>query len=297
MLNTVLIVALCIIWGATWVVIKIGLGEAPPFYSAAFRFLLASGVLGLLVWAGHRRIPTNRRTLFWVYFSGLFMYFGSYAATYWAEQYINAALAAIIFGAFPFFVAIGAHLHLPDERLSLLKILGLVVGFGGIVVIFGGGLSIPDPNAWWAMFVMLLSPLASAVASIVVKKHLTKEDPFVLNFLQMTAGVVVLFAMASYHENIGDFRWSLVSIAAVAFLSLFGSAFTFVSYYHLLKTMEATKLSLIAFVTPIVAAILGWLVLGETPTLATVIGAVLVFVGIWIVNVLAPKRVRQLAHN
>ena len=112
----------------------------------------------------------------------------------------------------------------------------------------------------------------------------------------MTVGVVVLFAMAASHEQIGDFRWSFVSIAAVTFLSLFGSAFTFVTYYYLLKTMEATKLALTAFVTPIVAAILGWLALGETPTLATVIGAVLVFIGIWIVNVLGPKRTPQPAR-
>jgi len=295
MLNIVLISALCIVWGATWVVIKIGLGEAPPFYGAAFRFLFAAMILGLMVWAGRRRISRSRRTLFWVYLSGLFMYFGSYAAVYWAEQYINAALAAIIFASFPFFVAIGAHFYLPDERLSMLKIVGLIIGFSGIVVIFSGGLSAPDPGAWWAMVVMLMSPFASAVASIVVKKHLTKEDPVVLNFLQMTAGVVVLFALASLNENFGDFRWTMVSIAAVAFLSIFGSAFTFVTYYHLLKTMEATKLSLIAFVTPIVAALLGWLILGETPTLATVAGAILVFFGIWIVNVLAPKQLSRAA--
>jgi len=290
MLNLFLITALCIIWGATWVVIKIGLGEAPPFYSAAFRFLVAAAFLGAWVWIGRKRISLGRKTLFWVYLSGILMYFGSYAATYWSEQYINAALAAIIFASFPFFVAIGAHFHLPKERLSVLKLLGLVVGFAGIVVIFSGGLSVPDPNVWWAMFVMLMSPLLSAVASIIVKKHLTKEDPVVLNFLQMTVGIVVLFALATTNEHYADFRWTLVSMAAVGFLSIFGSAFTFVSYYHLLKTMEATKLSLIAFVTPIVAALLGWLVLGEMPTMATAIGSVLVFVGIWVVNVLAPKR-------
>ncbi len=297
MLNTLLLTALCIIWGATWVVIKIGLGEAPPFYSAAFRFLLAAIILGLMVWLGRRRISRERSTLFWIYLSGLFMYFGSYAATYWAEQYIDAALAAIIFASFPFFVAIGAHLYLPDERLSILKMLGLVIGFAGIVVIFSGGLSRPEPNAWWAMFVMLLSPLGSAVASIVVKKHLTKEDPVVLNFLQMTAGVIVLFALASVNENIADFHWTLVSIAAVAFLGIFGSAFTFVTYYHLLKTMEATKLSLIAFVTPIVAALLGWIILGERLTAATVAGAVLVFIGIWIVNVLGAKKTIKTASG
>jgi len=293
MTNILLLTALCIIWGATWVAIKIGLGDAPPFYSASFRFLLAAILLGAMTWIGRRRISLPRQTLYWVYLSGLFMYFGSYAATYWAEQYINAALAAIIFASFPFFVAIGAHFYLPAERLTALRLLGLVVGFAGIVVIFSGGLSVPDPNAWWAMFVMLLSPLMSAFASIIVKKHLTKDDPVVINFLQMTAGVVVLFALASMNESFADFHWSMVSIATVVFLGIFGSAFTFVAYYHLLKTMEATKLSLIAFVTPIVAALLGWLVLGETPTLATVIGAVLVFIGIWIVNVLAPKRMVQ----
>jgi drug/metabolite transporter (DMT)-like permease len=290
MLNPLLIAALCLIWGATWVVIKIGLGEAPPFYGAAFRFLFAAVILGLLVWIGRRRLIRERGTLFWVYLSGLFMYFGSYAAVYYAEQYISAALAAIIFASFPFFVAIGAHFYLPGERLSILKVLGLVIGFAGIVVIFSGGLSRPEPNTWWAMFVMLVSPISSAVASVVVKRHLTEEDPVVLNFLQMTAGVVVLFVLASFNENFGDFGWTATSISAVLFLGVFGSAFTFVTYYHLLKTMEATRLSLIAFVTPIVAALLGWILLGERPTLATMLGAILVFIGIGIVNVWAPKR-------
>jgi len=76
----------------------------------------------------------------------------------------------------------------------------------------------------------------------------------------------------------------------VSFLGIFGSVFTFVSYYHLLKTMEVTRLSLIAFVTPITAALLGWLVLGEKITWVTGAGAILVFFGIWIVNILAPRR-------
>ena len=292
MVNFLLIAALCLIWGATWVVIKIGLGDAPPFYGAAFRFLLAAVILGAVVSMGRRRMIREWGVLFWVYLSGLFMYFGSYAAVYYSEQYIDAALAAIIFSSFPFFVAIGAHFHLPGERLSLLKVLGLVIGFAGIIVIFSGGLSRPAPEVWWAMFIMLLSPLSSAAASIMVKRHLTDHDPVVLNFLQMTVGVIVLFALASANENLGDFRWTSTSIAAVAFLGVFGSAFTFVTYYQLLKTMEATKLSLIAFVTPVVAAIIGWVVLGERPTITTILGAVLVFVGIWIVNVFAPKRMR-----
>lgn len=290
MINALLIVALCVVWGATWVVIKIGLSDSPPFFGAAFRFLAASVLLGLLVWGGRRRMVRDWPNLRWIYLSGFFMYFGSYAAVYYSEQFIDAALAAILFASFPFFVAIGAHIHLPGERLSWLKFLGLIIGFAGVAVIFGGGVTRPEPETWWAMLLMLMSPFCSAIAAIIVKRHLTQHDPVVLNFLQMIVGFAVLIVMATLNEDIADFHWTVTSIWAVLFLSIFGSVFTFVTYYHLLKTMEATKLSLIAFATPVTAAFFGWLLLGELLTMASIIGAAMVFIGIWIVTILAPRR-------
>ena len=290
MINNLLIAALCLIWGATWVVIKIGLSQAPPFYGAAFRFLIAVLVLGALMVVRRLSLPRSWSTLGWILLPGFFMYFGSYGATYYSEQYLDAALAAILFASFPFFVAIAAHFYIPGERLSILKILGMVVGFLGIVVIFRDGLASSTPGKWWAMGIMMLSPLSSAIASVLVKRHLKKEDPMVVNFLQMLFGVLLLFPFAFMSETFSDFHWTMTSILAVSFLGVFGSVFTFVSYYHLLKTIEVTRLSLIAFVTPITAAIMGWLVLGEKLTWSTAAGAMLVFLGIWIVNILAPKR-------
>src|SRR3972149_7133936 len=253
MINNLLIAALCLIWGATWVVIKIGLSQSPPFYGAAFRFLVAVLVLGAVVVVGRRSIPRSRSALGWILLPGFFMYFGSYGATYYSEQYLDAALAAILFASFPFFVAIAAHFYIPGERLSIFKILGMVVGFLGIVVIFRDGLVSPAPGKWWAMGIMMLSPLSSAIASVLVKRHLNREDPIGVNFLQMLFGVLILFPFAFMSESFSDFHWTMTSIAAVSFLGIFGSVFTFVSYYHLLKTMEVTRLSLIAFVTPITA--------------------------------------------
>jgi drug/metabolite transporter (DMT)-like permease len=287
MINTLLITSLCLIWGATWVVIKVGLIDAPPFYSAAFRFAVAALLLGVIVLARRRPWPARRGTVGWILLSGVFMYFGSYAAVYYAEQYINAALAAIIFSSFPFFVAIGAHFFLEGERLTALKVIGLVVGFSGIVVIFGDGLVRPSPQLWWAMLVMLGSPIASAVASIIVKRDLTREDPSTVNFLQMLVGVAVLFPFAFASEHLADLNWTPNLIGSVLFLGFLGSAYTFVVYYHLLKTIEATRMSLIAFATPVSAAVLGWIFLGEVLRLSSVIGALLVFAGIYIVNILA----------
>ncbi len=111
-----------------------------------------------------------------------------------------------------------------------------------------------------------------------------------LNFVQMSIGVVFLVALASSIEQFSDFRWNVTSVTAVLFLAVFGSAFAFVTLYHLLKTTSASRLSLIAFATPIVAAILDWVVLGDTPTWATGIGALLVLGGIYIVNILGERR-------
>jgi len=173
----------------------------------------------------------------------------------------------------------------------------MVLGFVGIVVIFRDGLTTVNARTWWAMGIMMLSPLCSAAASVLIKRHLTREDPMVVTFLQMLFGVLFLFPFAFLNEHFADFHWSGTSILAVSFLAVFGSVFTFVSYYHLLKTMEVTRLSLIAFVTPITAAILGWLVLGEKVTWGTAAGAMLVFLGIGIVNIIAPRYARAKASR
>ena len=131
MFKLLTIAGLCVVWGSTWVVIKIGLTGSPPFYGVAFRFLLAAAVLGAIVAITRRRLPVGKTIWKWIILSGLLMYFASYSIVYHVEQYIDAALAAILFASFPFFVAVGAHFYLPGERLTGLKIVGLVVGFAG----------------------------------------------------------------------------------------------------------------------------------------------------------------------
>ena len=104
----------------------------------------------------------------------------------------------------------------------------------------------------------------------------------------MAVGVVFLLPMGFALESLSDFSWTVNSIGAAVFLAVFGSVLTFVTYLHLLKTVEATKLSLIAFVTPVVAVILGWIVLGESLGAETILGGALVLSGVYCVLVWAP---------
>ncbi len=284
-LKLLLIAALCVVWGSTFVVIKIGLTGSPPFYGVAFRFLLAVAMLGAIVAATRRRLPVGKTHWNWIVLSGLLMYFVSYAIVYHVEQYIDAALAAILFASFPFFVAVGAHFHLPGERLTMPKTLGLIIGFAGVLVIFSGEVNAPGREAWWAPGVMLLAPLASAAATIIVKKHLTRQNPVTLTCMQVAVGVAVLLPMALLTEDITAFQWTAVTVGAVVYLALLGTVFTFVTYFYLLRTMAASKLALIAFATPITAAAIGWIALGEVLQPSTIFGALLVLVGIWLVSI------------
>ena len=276
MINHLLLAILCLVWGATWVVIKIGLEDSPPFLSAGLRFVIALVVLGAIVFLMKKPHPRGRLMWWRVLFPGTFMYFIPYASVYYAEQYIQAALASVLFATFPFFVAFLAHFYLPAERLTVIKSLGLLLGFAGVMVIFQDGLSVPDPRVIPAMFIALLSPASAAVASVWLKKYLASVDSFTATFWQMLVGVVLLLPLGFAAESLADFQWTVKAIGAAAFLGIFGSALTFVIYLHLLKTEEATKLSLVAFVTPIVTLIIGWIILGESLGVTTLLGGVLV---------------------
>ena len=151
MLTNLLVAFLCLIWGGTWVVIKVGLEDSPPFLSATLRFVIAVAVLGAIVFIGKR--PHPRGGLMWwrMVLPGVFMYAIPYAAVYWAAQYIPAALNSILFATFPFFVAILAHFYLPNERLNPIKWLGLFGGLLGLLIIFNDSLSIPGARVIPAM--------------------------------------------------------------------------------------------------------------------------------------------------
>ncbi len=290
MLNFLLVVMLCLIWGSSWVVIKIGLSDAPPLLAAALRFSFAIVVLGGIVLLGRRPQPQGRVTWLRVLLPGVFMFTIPYSAVYYAAQFIPSALNSVLFSTFPFFVAVLAHFFLPDERLTWLKLLGLVIGFAGVVMIFHDGISVPEPKFVPAMLISLLSPASSAVAAIWLKKYLTRVDSVSAVFWQMLVGVSLLLPLGLSFDNVSDFHWTWVTISTAAFLGIFASALTFVTYLRLLKTEEATRLSLIAFVTPIVTLILGWLILGEQLGVEMLIGIALVLIGLYSVLILAPRQ-------
>jgi len=283
-------IMLCLIWGSTWLAIKLGLHDAPPIWSAALRFILATVLLYGINHVAKQRYPIGWRNKWRVAWPGIFTFFGSYALTYMGENRISSALAAILFAVFPFLVMGLMPLMVKTERVGIRSLIGAVVGFAGVAVIFAEPVQIGS-SALIGMIFLILSPICAALGSVSVKAYLHDEPVFPMITLQMTVGAILLTLTALVFEPLSDFKFTNASVGAIMFLAIFGSIITFGSYYWLLRRVRLVTMSMIALITPVVAMFMGYIFLKEELTVGNYIGAALVLMGVAIVNV---KQTREI---
>ncbi|MGD8374763.1 MAG: EamA family transporter [Acidobacteriota bacterium] len=280
-MQVLVFVVLTFIWGTTWAVIRVGLEGIPPFTGVALRFAIAS--LLLLLIARVRGIPLGRdareRRLWLV--NGVFSFFLSYGAVYWSEQWVPSGLSAVLFATFPLFVAVLAHLALPGERLNPRTATGVLVGFAGAATIFAGDFAaLGGRPVVVASLVMLVSPIASAVGSVAVKRWGRGVHPVSLTAVPMGLTAIAMGAVAAVTERHRSIVLDASSIGALLYLALMGSAVTFSLYYWLLGHVSATRTSLLAYTIPVVAVLVGAVFLDETLTPRVLAGSALVLAGV-----------------
>jgi drug/metabolite transporter (DMT)-like permease len=272
---------LCLIWGTTWSVIHVGLRGIPPLAGVAMRFAIASLLLLLLARAigvSLRGAGIERRL--WLVHA-LCAFCVSYGVTYWSQQWVPSGLAALLFATFPLFLAGLAHFLLPDERLGAAAALGLLVGFAGVAVIFSQDFArLGGPKVLSASAVMLVAPLSSALGNVTVKRLGHGVHPISLNAGAMGIAAGIMGAAAVALERDQRLVFDATSIGALLYLAIAGSAVTFTVYFWLLRHMPATRLSLIAYLIPVVAVAIGALFFDEPVTARSLAGGALVLSGV-----------------
>lgn len=281
---------LILIWGTTWAAIRLGLGGIPPLTGVALRFALAGALLlGFALW---QRVPLGRaphERWLWVV-NGLLSFCASYGVVYWAEQTVPSGLAAVIFSTFPLFVAVFAHFLVPGEHLRPAAIVGGLLALVGLAVVYAddfgalGGSSVRQ-----AALVLLIAPLVSAVASVASKRWGSQVAVLSITAVPMLISGVVMGALAWWFERHLPMRFDVVSIGALLYLAVFGSAVTFTLWYRLMARMPVSRLSLIAFLVPVVAVLVGAVAFREPLTPRLLGGSSLVVLGVAIA-VLMPRR-------
>jgi drug/metabolite transporter (DMT)-like permease len=277
--NVTLYVLLCLIWGSTWLVIKVGYGGLGPFNVAALRFFLAGAVLVPGVPLLHGRWPRGRMEWALVVMVGLVLFTADYGLIYWGEQFLDSGLTAILFATLPLITILAAHVYLPGDRITARKLAGTMLAFLGVVALFGDSVRI-DPSKAWPMAAIVASAACAAFAGIATKRHGAALHPAALNAPAMLIGAASLAAASLMAGDGFRLPTTPATWGAVAYLAVIGSVVTFLFYFTLLKTWNVTSLSFISVFTPAIALLLGFLFLGERPTLLAGLGAVLILAGV-----------------
>jgi drug/metabolite transporter (DMT)-like permease len=272
---------LCLIWGSTWLFIKLGLEDLPPLTFAGIRFVIASLILLVLLRIRKQSLPNTRRDWLLLAAVGVMAFSLNYGLLFWGEQYISSGLAALLQATAPAFGLVIAHFYLPEEKMTPAKIVGVLIGVVGVGVIFSSQLSVAGPKALAGSLALLLSAVFVAFSNVIVKAYCTHLEPTVLAAGQMMCGLVPLLLIGIPLEgNPLRFHWTPMAVVAMFYLAIVGSVIAFILYYWLMKNMAVTKTLLIALVTPVVAVILGMIVLKERLEWRTLLGGAMIISGI-----------------
>src|SRR5947209_5517205 len=187
-------VLLCVIWGSTWLVIKVGYGGLGPFNVAGVRFAIAAAVLAVIVPIAGARWPRGRAEWTLVLFVGVMLFAGDYGLIYWAEQYIDSGLTAILFGTFPLVTMLAAHLYVPGEQFTRRKAAGGLLAFAGVLTLFGDRLTM-NASAARPMAAVIGAVVCAAVSNVATKRHGKALHSAALNATTTGVGAVLLFLL------------------------------------------------------------------------------------------------------
>ncbi|UCC44453.1 MAG: DMT family transporter [Candidatus Zixiibacteriota bacterium] len=272
-------ILLCLIWGTTWYAIKIGLADAPPLSTVASRFVLAIPILVIIALVRRTRFPTSMFELLRLAYPGLYMYGFSYTLVYFAELYISSALTAVLFAAFPFFIALLSWLKYGEEKLAASAWFGMAAGFAGVVLISYDSLH-SSTDLFLGTLLALAAPLAAAYGILVHKHHHGGADVTVALTVQMAFGSILVALAALLFEDLADFHLTSRVITSIVYLALFGNVVSFLGYYWLLKRIRIVTLSMIAFITPLIAISVGVILADEHLSFQIAIGTALILMGV-----------------
>jgi drug/metabolite transporter (DMT)-like permease len=284
-MSWIVLFALGAIWGASYLFIKVGGAEIPPFTFVAGRTIIASEALFVGLLARREGIPLlQRRTWLPLIAMGIFNSVIPYTLITWGETQISSGLAGILTAAMPIFTVLIAHLATRDEKLNAYKVIGVIVGFIGVVILF-----LPDLEAGIELSVLgdmavLGAAFSYALASVIAHKYVGGVSHLGASFGQLFSAAVILLPLSLVIDRPWGLHPSLAATASLATLALLGTAFAYVLYYWLIDHTGATSTSLVTYIIPVSAIILGAVVLHERFAWTAFAGLVGIIAGVGLVT-------------
>ncbi len=282
------------VWGSTYLAIRVGVREMPPFLMAGMRFFAAGAVLYAWMRATGTPSPARRQ---WaaVLVPAVLIFVFDYGLVFWAEQRVPSGITAVMMATIPVFMALAEILVLRTQRLMLRLGFALVVGIGGVVVLVGptasSGEGAIDP---WGAVALLAGAVSWSLASVLTRKLALPESKVMSSGAQMLAGGILLMLTAAM---LGEFRGfhpqavSLKAWLALAYLIVAGSIVAYTAYVWLIHHESPTKVGTYAYVNPVVAVLVGYFLGGEALGARTVVGTLLILVSVVVITTTPKKKI------
>ncbi len=282
-----------LVWGSTFLAIRIGVREVPPFLLAAMRFLVAGLVLYVWMIARGERSPSARQ---WRSASilGVLIFIVDYGLVFWAEQRVPSGLTAVVMAMNAVFMALSEIILLRTQRLTARLTLALLIGIGGVAVLVSRSLNLGGaPIDREGAVALLVASTGWSIGSALTRKLPLPPSKVMSSGAQMLAGGVFLALIAGALGEFRNFQPSAVSVRAwlaLLYLIVAGSIIAFTAYLWLIHHESPTKVGTYSYVNPVVAVLLGYFLGGESLGLRTLLGTLLVLISVVVITTTPAKK-------
>lgn len=283
---------LSVVWGSSFMLIRIGVEEIPPSQLVFIRTAIAAVGLNIVLLMRGKRFPTDAATLRTLILIGLFNSTVPYLLIAIGEQTITSSLTSVIQAVVPMFALIIAHFALPDEHITPNKVIGIVLGFIGVLILVVRPEDVSKQNDVLGAIAIIIASLSYASATVYTRRTVSgKLDPIVIaagSFISATFFALIAMLIEPLiggQAAIDIFALETEIWASALMLGFFNTFIAYLFYYYIVQQLGAFRASNVTYVVPVVAILLGWVVLKEIPDARFIQGALLIFLGIAVINV------------
>jgi len=280
----ILYALMCILWGFTWMYLKISLQEMPLYKGLSIRFICAGTIFWIIYFIKSEKVQlTKDLGRVYILFT-LFNFSLCYYLTYWGTKFVFSNLGAILWSLLPLCVAFMAHFYLPDDKLTRRKFGGIIIGLIGSILLFYNKDLLGQGQTFLGLLAILLSVILAAWPNVQLKMQKSEINPYHLNAVGMSISGLIFLIFALIFESQASIPLDNKNMFAIFFLTVPGTVVTWGIYIWLFNHLPVTQISYTAFYPPIIASIVGWFFLDESLPLIAILGSMLIIAGGYLVS-------------
>jgi len=277
---------ICIVWGTTYLAIRVAVRTIPPLLMTGTRFIVAGALLLVFARLRGETIPHGRRIFREILFVGLLMVGIGNLSVAGAEQWVPSGIAALLVATAPFWAALMERMRPSGERIDVRRGIGMLIGFLGVALLVtpGGAGGAFDLHFLLGALMIQMGSIAWQYGTVRGKYNLKDVPPFISSALQMLAGGIAVLIVGLLIGETKRLTLTTEGLVSLAYLSIFGSLVAYTAYVYALKKVPVTKMSMYAYINPLVAVILGWLILHERLTWISIAAMAIILGGVALVQ-------------